>query len=341
MRKLFPSLALCFLFATSVKPSAQPRLSLSQIVSQGVPSDINITPQVAGPDSCSTLFSAFPDGTPQLVSAAYTNGVFGHLRMLSVDSQTLQVSVISDVAPSQYLLAGAGCRMTLRSLSGTSGSTLLSNVLQIDFPGLSGQGKASWFFAWDGSRFINLGPTAPVPNSPPDTLLYVASPMDLDHNGALQIISLGDGDLHPDETTGIWNLPPHLVWSFNGTSFIQERSLVELSTFGRSDGAPAPVLTNITPDSCSPPDCSEFELANPAATYVLKVINGNSDRSQRVSSGHILLNNVEVVSPSDFNQTVEFITKPVTLLQKNSLYVSLAGEPGGTITVTVEPSVGP
>jgi hypothetical protein len=341
MRKVFPHLVLCFALLASIRTSAQPRISIAQIVNQGVPSDINITPQVAGSDSCSLLFSAFPDGTPQLVAAAYTNGVFGHVRMLSVDSQTLQVSVIADVDPSQYLLAGAGCQVALVDLSGTSGNGALSNVLQIDFPGLSGQGTASWFFRWDGTKFINLGPTTPVLGASPDTLLYLASPMDLDHNGVLQIVSLGDGDLHPDEDTGIWNLPTHLVWSFNGTSFVQERNLVELATFSRSEGAPAPVLTNIIPDTCDQPECSEFELANPASSYILKIINGDADGGNRASSGHVLLNNIEIVSPSDLSQKVEFIAKPVTLLRKNTLYATLEGKPGSTISVTIEPQTGP
>lgn len=329
------SFFLLLLCSGSVTPQA--RIGVSQIVTQGTPSDINIKPQVAGPDSCSAVFSSMQDGTPQLVAAAYTNGAFGHLRMLSVDSQTLQVTVLADVSKPHYLLAGAGCRMDLVDLSGTSGSKSLSKVLQIDFPGLSGRGSATWFFEWDGDKFINLGPIKAAHKLPPDSLLYMAYPLDLDHSGPFEIVSLGDGDLQPDPTTGIWNLPTKLVWHFNGTSFVQERTLINVTSFTRSEGEPAPVLTNVTPDTCDQPSCAEFELANPLSSYTLKVINGNADGSHRVSSGHVLLNNVEVVSPSDLSQQVEFVSKPVTLLQKNTLYVSLDSKPHGTIIITIEP----
>ncbi len=66
------------------------------------------------------------------------------------------------------------------------------------------------------------------------------------------------------------------------------------------------------------------------------VVNGNADRSNRVSSASVLLNGVEVVGPADFNQRVGMIVKPVTLAAENQLVVRLASKPGAFVTVEVE-----
>jgi hypothetical protein len=66
------------------------------------------------------------------------------------------------------------------------------------------------------------------------------------------------------------------------------------------------------------------------------VVNGNADGSDRVSSGSISLNGVQVVGPSDFNQRIARIVKPVALAVENQLTVTLASKPGSFITVEVD-----
>ena len=333
-------LAAMMLFAlvnpvASGQTGALPRISADQVVTQGTPSDINITPQVAGPDSCYAIFSSFSDGTPQLIAAVYTNGVFGHLLMLSVDSSSLQVSVLADITKPQYLLGGAGCDLEIVNLAPTSAGSPLSQVLQLDLPGLSGQGSGTWFFEWDGSKFINLTPIEADYNLPPDTVLFNAWPVDVEHSGVKQIISVGDADLFPGPD-GITVIPRQL-WKFDGTSFVPEKTLAEFAEFTREKGNPPPVLMDVTQDTCYGTVCKVFAVRNLAAQYKLTLVNGNADGSLRCSSGYIILNNVIVISPDDLNQNVEFITKTVTLQTQNTLYATLASSPGNTVTITIEP----
>jgi hypothetical protein len=350
MIKFLPALALC-LGCACPAILAESKISVAQVVANGTPADIEISPQIAGPNSCSAVLSTFSDGTPRLVAAAYNNGVFGHLRMLSVDPKTVAVTVLADVGRPQYLLAGSACIMTLVDLrsplrkdadkNGDDHRQLayksLEKVIQIDFPNLSGHNDASWFFQWTGSTFVNLGPTFTNPGFAPETVFVTAGPMDLDHDGVAQIVSVGEGSVIPDEETGIADLPPSFIWRFNGGSFVPDRTLTEIASFRVSQEQPAQIFTDVTPDTCFPLACREFDLLKPVSSYTLKVINGNADGSGRVRKGHILLNNIEVVLPTDFARKPEFITKTVTLLQKNTLLVSIDGDPDDNIIVTIEP----
>src|SRR5215472_10280704 len=66
------------------------------------------------------------------------------------------------------------------------------------------------------------------------------------------------------------------------------------------------------------------------------VMNGNADGSDRISSASISVNGVEIIGPSDFNQNVDRIVKPVVLKDNNELTIRLASKPGGFLTVEVE-----
>jgi hypothetical protein len=84
-------------------------------------------------------------------------------------------------------------------------------------------------------------------------------------------------------------------------------------------------------------DTREFSLLkNSAGPYVLKITNGDRDGSNRISSGRIVLNGVEVVTPNMLNQGAEFLSVPVALQPHNTLEVTLAAKPQGSILVTVE-----
>jgi hypothetical protein len=79
-----------------------------------------------------------------------------------------------------------------------------------------------------------------------------------------------------------------------------------------------------------------FSILNPAAAYTLHIDNGGaSGQYAKVSSGVITLNGTQVVKPSDFNQTVTVIEKPLTLLENNTLAVDLRSNPDSGITLHV------
>lgn len=84
-------------------------------------------------------------------------------------------------------------------------------------------------------------------------------------------------------------------------------------------------------------DKAYFEIENPGAGFVLTVVNGATDGSNKVSSGTIKLNGVVVLSPNDLNQQVRKIARQVTVLANNLLEAELAGKPTGQVLITVEP----
>ncbi len=92
----------------------------------------------------------------------------------------------------------------------------------------------------------------------------------------------------------------------------------------RDTGEPVTVITN-------------FSVLNPAMQYTLKIYNGGLTDGEfdRVSSSIIKINGLDLVSPSEFNQNVAYIEKPIPLNSGNALSVELHGQPGGGITVLI------
>ncbi len=79
-----------------------------------------------------------------------------------------------------------------------------------------------------------------------------------------------------------------------------------------------------------------FSNCEPQAQYHLVILNGNSDGSQRLSSATLLLNGQEMLKPSELNQNVGQVEKPVPVQADNTLEVRLASGPGGQLTVSIE-----
>jgi hypothetical protein len=71
------------------------------------------------------------------------------------------------------------------------------------------------------------------------------------------------------------------------------------------------------------------------------MVNGNADGTNRISSASISLNGTQIIGPSDLNQQVAKIVKPVTLTDQNRLTVRLASKPGSFLTITIECAASP
>lgn len=300
--------------------------SVESLVASGAPTQ-PLSKHPGNLRSCNAVFSTYPSGSPSFIVAGYSDGYAGMLRMLSVDQAATQVTSVAELSKQQYSLDGSDCDLSVIDFSTSASSNqLLSKVIQFDLYGLSGRGKSSWFFAWNGTAFVNLTPLEQSLDSDrPDTQMLMAYAADLEHGTAKQIISNGESDTD------------YLVWKFDGSSYVFEREITYAAQFIRDKGKPAPVLTGITPDSCDPPACLAFDIASTGPQYKLTLVNGLTGGQNRVSSAWVLINNQTVVSPSDLNQQVEFVTKTVTLATSNTLYVSVDGGPGGQIYVILEP----
>src|ERR1700739_4269844 len=94
-----------------------------------------------------------------------------------------------------------------------------------------------------------------------------------------------------------------------------------LQTYTRGTGAPATVTDT-------------FTVLNPKTQYTMRLTNGNASLG-KVSSATVVVNGVTVFGPSDFNQTVGQLQKPVTLAASNKIAVTLASQPGSGITIDI------
>lgn len=82
---------------------------------------------------------------------------------------------------------------------------------------------------------------------------------------------------------------------------------------------------------------STFTVLNPSTPYRLQVYNGGmtDGEFEKVAKSVILLNGVSVFGPTEFNQSVGFIEKEVTLQATNEISVELRGRSGGGITLVI------
>lgn len=77
-----------------------------------------------------------------------------------------------------------------------------------------------------------------------------------------------------------------------------------------------------------------FTASNIGSSFTLIVQNGDGGEN-RINSGRIILNGVEVVGPNDLNQPMDSIRKSVTILENNTMTVELRSRPGSFITITI------
>jgi hypothetical protein len=94
--------------------------------------------------------------------------------------------------------------------------------------------------------------------------------------------------------------------------------------FTRTSGSPNVFDETVTVD------------ANDQAPFTLRVINGNANGSNRLSSASIEINGAQVAGPSDFGSSVPGFDRRVTLNRNsNTLRVRLTGNPGAFLTLSV------
>ena len=81
-----------------------------------------------------------------------------------------------------------------------------------------------------------------------------------------------------------------------------------------------------------------FAVTDPSGVFTLCIDNGGqSDEYGFVSSAEVHLNGVEVASPSDFNQGVAEVIRPVSVANDNTLSVQLRSDPGSGLTLQIVP----
>jgi len=74
----------------------------------------------------------------------------------------------------------------------------------------------------------------------------------------------------------------------------------------------------------------------PAPSYQLKIVNGDREGSNRVTSAKIEINGATIVSPTEVNSGVETLTRTIQLQKENMIKVTVDGPAKSYIYVTVE-----
>jgi len=243
-------------------------------------------------------------GTANCIIAAYTNGFSAAIRVLKLQNSTATLAF----EPNLPLLDGTYPAVELVDIENDGRPEV---AVHFSSPRAT---LTDWVFKWTGTELRLIGPFSVDEHGDVFTRLFESSFFDVDGDGILEIVQSPPGG--PTETTE--------VYKFDGQKFTLTTSQVYFETFYRRTAAPVT-------------ETRTFQVQNPGAGFVLTIINGKPDGSNRVSSAVIKLNGVEVAGPKDFSQQVGKIVRQVTVAAQNVLEVELRGSSGGQILVTVEP----
>jgi hypothetical protein len=241
-------------------------------------------------------------GTANYIVAAYTNGFRARIRVLKLQGST--PTLIAE--PNLRLLGGIFPAVELVDIENDGRPEVVIHF---------SSARASlfdWVFKWTGTDLGLIGPVSVDEHGDVFTALGDSDFFDVDGGGILEITQ------RSAETQTI------KVYGFDGQKFSLSKTLNLFDTFYRHAGTP--VLQT-----------SEFEVANPGGGFVLTIVNGDRNGDNRVSSGTVRLNGVQILSPNDLNQQVRTVVRQVTVLASNVLEAELAGKPTGQVLITIEP----
>jgi hypothetical protein len=195
-----------------------------------------------------------------------------------------------------------------------------------------------WFFTWDGKKLQNITTLQTdmyqwrgkeVPNSN----MYSASAVDIDHRGPMQIVgNNGDYDKFPPDD-GISSSGTLTLFRYNGSSYAAAKTLLFLAKFEPQP----PNWSESMNGSWTYANIHDIDMhQTPAPSYQLKIVNGDRDGSNRVTSAKVEINGVTIVLPTEVNQGVETLTRTIQLQQEDEIKVTVDGPEKSHIYVTVE-----
>lgn len=251
-------------------------------------------------------------GTQNYIVAAYSNSIAGDIRVLKKSGQT--ANLVSD--PRLPAMTGFEPQVSLADLDGDKKPEVL-----VSFSSARGV-EMNWYFKWQNSQLQIIGPTARDDFGRIVTTVTNGSLADLNGDGTLSIID-GPSESRPSPGEDVDKPVPYQTYSLVNGKYVTSSSLLFSASFTRQAGPPETKTETFNVDRTDTP-------------YVLRVVNGKSDGTGRVSSGEISLNGKLVVGSDKFNQKVTAFTVPVGVNSTNQLAVTLKSSPGSHILVTVE-----
>jgi len=282
--------------------------------------------------SCAAVFSRMPDGTPELIAAAYS-GKSDEVAMLSYRSS--EARIVNAVNDRQLGFDGGSCEATVVNLADPEqSSSLLARTVEISF------GGQDWFFLWDSGALRSI--TAVDPRTGlaqngvlPDSYMHTTEVVDVDHSGAMQVVgNNGDSDKFPQDD-GIASTGTDILFRYNGTTYAPAKTFLYLERY--EPDLPKSQDEQAAYQSGASPWTQELCMhQTPAPNYQLRVINGDRDGRNRVTSAKVEVNGVLIVPSADVNQDVEILTRTIQLGKKNEIRVTADGPVNSHLYVTIE-----
>ncbi|MEA2329861.1 MAG: FG-GAP-like repeat [Thermoanaerobaculia bacterium] len=248
-------------------------------------------------------------GTEDYLAAAYSNGLGGCLRVIK----------------------GAGAAATVVAETndtaiGGRGKPVLEAV-DIDHDGIPELvvefTRASWIYRYKNGGLVLMNPGWPGASAPTSTLGNLAF-ADLDGDGVLEVLD------YTNAASGSLYAVYRLV---NGKLAVTAQNIVFFDRFER------PAATASSNPQGQPTGKPAVESRRFSATagsnYELRIVNGDQSKKSMVTAGEVRLNDVTVVSSSDFKKTQRSIAVPVKLTANNSLTVELRGDTHSDAEITL------
>ncbi len=282
--------------------------------------------------TCAAAFSQNADGTPDLIAAAFS-GDGAEIAMLAY-AQGI-ATIISAVTDQQFWLTDGPCELQLVNLADPDHpDSALAKTIDATYDG------PDWLFTWDGKTLQNITPlgkeVAPWHGKEvPVAFMNVHDIVDIDHSGALQIISTDGGyDKFPRDD-GIMATPTFTLFRYNGSAYAAGKTFQDFGEYEPNLPKSADDLASYKMDTAPWTDAIGMHQT-PAPSYQLTIVNGDRDGSNRVTSAKIEIDGVTVIQSTEVNQNVETLTRTVQLQKENKIKVTVDGPAKSHLYVMVE-----
>jgi len=271
--------AACLFVFPSIGLAQQTTPSIEQVVSRFYPAYLADDPPEAfypsPKEACYVVYDRLPNGSPKTLIAGYTDGLFGALRVLQAQANGT-FSMVSELNRSTYDLGGNRCDLAIVNLGGDNAKAILYSTY-----GSRGGISRDWYFRWDGAHFVNLGPTQPSevdPNEEPHTVLISTGTADLDGNGILSIIGIGEfASMHPDENGLSWT-GSSAIYKFSNGTYAFDHAIALFSEFFVG-GVMQQDYVQFREDPAN--------QVPPVKEFILRVINGPNYGNLKYESGRV------------------------------------------------------
>lgn len=242
-------------------------------------------------------------GNADYIVAAYANSRAGRIRVYKPSSgpAPLAESTLREIG-------GTTPELTLRDLDGDRKPEIIAEYRRM-------LGTAAWIYKWmPGNELALFGPTTTDSFGQQHTVL--GSPLfeDLDGDGRPEIVVMPIR--HAED-------PALIVYTLGGGgTYVKSEPRLFYAVYKRQAGEPQDFE-------------DEMRTTKPGA-YVLRIVNGDEQGNNAITSAEVLVNGKTIFGPNHFKQKTRVLSAPITLGETSTLFVSISGKPGTQMTVSVE-----